>query len=86
MNNNEGREWDILGERFEDAVNRAAQERAKLAEKVSRLMAENAKLKKRIAELERVADSSLEFTVSHPKNTHSERAVGLDFSLPDKKA
>ena len=43
---------DSLRERFEDAVNRSARERAELAEKVSRLVAENAQLKRRIAELE----------------------------------
>ncbi|WP_427028345.1 hypothetical protein [Halomonas sp. H2] len=80
-------EWgrDILGEWFEDAVNRAALERAELAEKVSRLVAENTQLKKRIAELEGRAGSSSELVASHPENTHPEQALGLDFSLPEEQ-
>lgn len=81
----EERARGILGERFEDAVNRAARERAELAEKVSRLVAENAQLKRRIAELEGGADSSLELGVYQPENTHPERALGLDFSLPEEQ-
>ena len=87
MLNMDSDEWGryVLGGRFEDAVNRAAQERAELAEKVSRLVAENAQLKKRIAELEGGADSSLELGVSQSENTHPERALGLDFSLPEEQ-
>lgn len=60
-----------------------ARERAALAEQISQLQEENDRLTRRVQALERAAQSEQAKAAALPADdSHPERALGLDFSLP----
>lgn len=82
----EGERDHDLELRLQNQADEYARERAELAEQLSQLLEENDFLKQRIQELEQyevlqqAEPSILPQDINHP-----ERALGLDFSLADKR-
>lgn len=63
-----------------------ARERAALAEQISQLQEENDRLTRRVQALERAAQSAQATAATLPADDrHPERALGLDFSLPEEQ-
>ncbi len=63
-----------------------ARERAALAEQISQLQEENDRLTRRLQALEQAAQSEQATTTGLPAgDCHPERALGLDFSLPEEQ-
>ena len=63
-----------------------ARERAALAEQISQLQEENDRLTRRVQVLEQAAQSAQATAVALPADDrHPERALGLDFSLPEER-
>lgn len=61
-----------------------ARERAALAEQISQLQEENDRLTRRVKALEKVAEAEQAKAAILPvDDRHPERALGLDFSLPE---
>lgn len=62
-----------------------ARERAALAEQISQLQEENDRLTRRVQVLEQAAQSEQATAAALPADDcHPERALGLDFSLPEE--
>jgi len=63
-----------------------ARERAALAEQISQLQEENDRLMRRVQTLEQAAQSEQATAATLPvDDRHPERALGLDFSLPEEQ-
>lgn len=63
-----------------------ARERAALAEQISQLQEENDRLTRRVKALEQVAEAEQATVAALPADDrHPERALGLDFSLPEEQ-
>lgn len=63
-----------------------AYERAALAEQISQLQEENDRLTRRVQALEQVAEAEQATAATLPvDDRHPERALGLDFSLPEEQ-
>lgn len=64
-----------------------ARERAALAEQISQLQEENDRLTRRVQALEQVATEAEQATAATlpADDRHPERALGLDFSLPEEQ-